>query len=160
MSLFSRTRLALTTPATGPADVESRRRTVARLALGGFLAFAGTSHLTWSRQEFQAQVPPWVPVNADAVVIGSGLIEVALGTALITVGRPRRALVGGLAAAFFVAVFPGNISQFVTRTDAFGLDTDRARAVRLAFQPALVAWALWSTGAGSALRRARRSRSS
>jgi uncharacterized membrane protein len=141
-----------------PSDVEPRRRTIARLALGGFLAFAGTSHLTWSRREFQAQVPPWVPVDAEAVVIGSGLVEVVLGTALITVGRSRRAMVGGLAGAFVVAVFPGNVSQFLTRTDAFGLDTDRARATRLAFQPALVAWALWSTGAGKALREARRSR--
>ena len=128
-------------------DREPRRRTIARIALGAFLGFAGISHLTWSRQEFQAQVPTWVPLDPDAVVIGSGLVEVALGTALITTGRPRRALIGAAAAGFFVAVFPGNISQFVTRTDAFGLDSDRARAVRLAFQPALVVWALWSTGA-------------
>jgi len=132
------------------------RRTIARIALGGFLAFAGVSHLTWSRQEFQAQVPTWVPIDPDVVVIGSGLVEVALGTALVAVGRQRRALLGGVVAGFFVAVFPGNISQFVTHTDAFGLDSDRARAARLAFQPALVAWALWSTGAWQSWREYRR----
>ena len=134
----------------------SAARTLARLALGGALVFAGVSHLTVARQEFQAQVPTWVPVDADAVVLGSGVVEVALGTALIAVGPPRRALVGGLAAGFFVAVFPGNISQYVTQTDAFGLDSDRARAVRLVFQPVLVGWALWSTGAWSRWREYRR----
>jgi uncharacterized membrane protein len=134
---------------TSPSEpgTDSRRRQAARIALGGFLAFAGVSHLTWSRQEFQAQVPTWVPGPADAVVLGSGLVEVALGTALITVGRPKRALLGGVVAAFFVAVFPGNVSQLVTHTDAFGLDTDRARSIRLAFQPLLVLWAIWSTDA-------------
>ena len=48
-------------------------------------------------------------------------------------------------AAFFVAIFPGNISQYVNGIDAFGLDTERARLVRLFFQPLLVAWALWAT---------------
>ena len=137
----------MTSPSRTETQQDPRGQKAARLALGSFLAFAGISHLTWSRPEFQAQVPTWVPLDADAVVIGSGLVEVALGTALVTVGRPRRALLGGVVAAFFVAVFPGNVSQLVTHTDAFGLDSDRARAVRLAFQPLLVGWALWSTGA-------------
>lgn len=124
----------------------SRRRTVARIALGSGLLFAGTSHLTFARQEFQAQVPDWVPVSDDTVVLASGAVEIALGTALLAVRR-RRGLVGWLAALFFVAVFPGNIAQYTSHTDGFGLDSDRARAVRLAFQPLLVVWALWSTRA-------------
>jgi uncharacterized membrane protein len=128
-----------------------------RIGLGTFLAFAGVSHLTWSRRDFQAQVPGWLPMNPDAVVIGSGLVEIALGSALVATGRSRRALVGTVVAGFFVAVFPGNISQSITHTDAFGLDSDRARTVRLAFQPALVVWALWSTGAWSQWRQCRRS---
>lgn len=127
--------------------IDTRRRTIGRVALGCFLVFAGVSHLTVSRQEFQAQVPTWVPLDADAVVLASGLVEIALGTALVVVGGPRRAIVGGLVAAFFVAIFPGNVSQLVTHTDAFGLNTDAARATRLVFQPLLVVWALWSTGA-------------
>lgn len=146
----------MTSLASSRRSVESRPRRLGRIALGAFLAFTGISHLTWSRQEFQAQVPAWLPTDPDAVVIGSGLIEIALGTALVATGRRHRWLVGGVVAAFFVAVFPGNVSQFVTHTDAFGLNSDRARATRLAFQPALVAWALWSTGAWREWREHRR----
>jgi uncharacterized membrane protein len=135
-----------------PARPVSRVQTAARLALGAGLVFAGTSHLTFARQEFHAQVPPWVPLDADAVVLLSGVAEIALGTALAALPR-HRGLLGVIAAAFFVAVFPGNISQYVHHVDGFGLDTDTKRAVRLAFQPVLVAWALWSTGAGRPRRR-------
>jgi uncharacterized membrane protein len=131
-----------------------RGRTIGRVLLGGFLVFAGTSHLTFARQEFQAQVPEWFPVNDDATVLGSGVVEIALGSALIA-ARKRRGLVGWLAAAFFVAIFPGNISQYVTHTDGFGLDTDTKRGVRLLFQPLLVLWALWSTGAWAQYRKRR-----
>ncbi len=135
-----------------PARPVSRVRTAARWALAAGLTFAGTSHLTFARQEFHAQVPPWVPLDADAVVLLSGVAEIALGTALVALPR-HRGLLGLVAAAFFVAVFPGNISQYVHHVDGFGLDTDAKRAVRLAFQPVLVAWALWSTGAGRPRRR-------
>ena len=118
------------------------------------LLLAGTSHLTFAREEFAAQVPPWVPVDTDTVVVGSGLVELALGGALVACPKQRVA-VGWVVAAFFVAIFPGNISQLVTRTDAFGLDSDRARAIRLVFQPLLVVWALWSTGAWKAWRESR-----
>ena len=120
-----------------------RARTVGRWALGGMLAIAGTAHLTFQRQEFQAQVPAWIPADADAVVLASGVVEIALGAALVALPRHRR-LLGAATAAFFVGVFPGNIAQYVEGTDAFGLDTDRARLTRLFFQPLLVGWALWA----------------
>lgn len=132
----------------------SPARTVGRIALGAMLLIAGTSHLTFAREEFAAQVPPWVPVDTDTVVVGSGVVELALGGALVALPK-HRVVVGWVVAAFFVAIFPGNISQLVTRTDAFGLDSDRARAVRLVFQPLLVVWALWSTGAWRAWRESR-----
>lgn len=132
----------------------SPARTVGRIALGAILLLAGTSHLTFAREEFAAQVPPWVPVETDTVVVGSGVVELALGGALVALPRHRVA-VGWVVAAFFVAIFPGNISQLVTRTDAFGLESDRARAIRLLFQPLLVVWALWSTGAWKAWRESR-----
>ena len=134
-----------TTPSTSVA------RTIGRVALGAFLVFAGISHLSFARQEFTAQVPEWVPVNEDLVVVGSGVVEISLGTALLLL-RQRRIGVGWVVAAFFVAVFPGNISQYATHSDAFGLDSDRARGIRLLLQPVLVAWALWSTGAWKAWR--------
>lgn len=124
-------------------------RTVGRITLGAFLIFAGVGHLTFARTTFYAQVPPWLPLSADFVVIASGVVEIALGCVLLW--PPRwRVPVGWLVALFFVLVFPGNISQFVTHTDAFGLDTDFARGVRLLFQPLLVIWALWCTGAWTA----------
>ena len=121
-------------------------RGVSQVALGAFLLSAGVSHLTVSRLEFQAQVPTWLPLDPDFVVISSGIVEILLGLALITLWRFRKR-VGLLVALFFVAIFPGNINQFVNGIDAFGLNSDSARAVRLLFQPVLVLWALWSTGA-------------
>lgn len=128
-----------------PRAGTSLPRTIGRIILGAALVFAGTTHLTVARREFQAQVPDWVPLDDDLVVVGSGIAEIALGGALIVLPK-RRVAVGLAVAAFFVAVFPGNISQYVTRTDAFSLKTDRARFVRLFFQPLLVLWALWATG--------------
>jgi uncharacterized membrane protein len=121
-------------------------RNATQLLLGAALTYAGTTHLTTSRQEFQAQVPYWVPLSADFVVIASGIVEIVLGLSLLLLWK-YRSQIGWITAAFFIAIFPGNISQYVNGIDAFGLDTDRARAIRLLFQPLLVIWALWSTGA-------------
>ncbi|ALE84528.1 DoxX family protein [Pseudonocardia sp. HH130629-09] len=121
------------------------RQDLARLALGAMLVFAGTSHLTFARREFRAQVPPWVPMDTDDVVLLSGAAEIARGAALAGLPKERRR-VGGLAAAFFTAIFPGNVSQYRNRVDGFGLDTDAKRAARLAGQPLLVAWALYAGG--------------
>jgi uncharacterized membrane protein len=123
-------------------------RHIARYLLGAALIYAGVSHFTFSRAEFQAQVPPWLPLDADFVVLASGAVEIALGIGLIFVSRFRKQI-GWLTAAFFLAIFPGNISQYLTQTDAFGLNTDEARAIRLAFQPLLILWALWSNAAWS-----------
>lgn len=130
-------------------------RTVFRIGLGVFLLFAGTSHLTFQREEFLAQVPLWVPLAGDLVVVLSGLVEIILGAALVLIPG-YRVLIGWIVAAFFVAIFPGNVAQYLNGTDAFGLNTDRARLIRLFFQPLLVLWALWSTEAWRALRSARR----
>ena len=120
-------------------------RTVARVTLGAAMVGAGIAHLTSQRQEFQAQVPGWFPLDDDLTVVGSGVVEIALGVSFIALPRRKR-LVGGLLAAFFVVIFPGNIAQYVEGTDAFGLDTDRKRLVRLFFQPLLVLWALYGGG--------------
>lgn len=126
-------------------------RLVARVVLGAFLIFAGTGHLSFARTAFYAQVPPWLPLNVDFVVIASGVVEIALGTSLVLLTR-WRVQVGWVVAIFFVLVFPGNISQFVTHSAAFGLNSDLSRGVRLLFQPLLVIWALWCTGAWAACR--------
>lgn len=121
-------------------------RRASQVLLGVALAYAGTTHLTSSREEFQAQVPAWVPFSPDFVVLASGVVEIALGLSLIFLWK-YRIQIGVITALFFIAIFPGNIAQYMNHTDAFGLDSDRARAIRLLFQPLLVLWALWSTGA-------------
>ncbi len=126
-------------------------RRVPQMILGAALLFAGKGHLTTNRAEFQAQVPKVFEDYADAVVLISGVVELLLGLGLIVLWKYRIAM-GLLAATFFVAIFWGNISQYINHVDAFGLDTDTKRFVRLLFQPALVAWALVSTGAWSTLR--------
>lgn len=130
---------------------ETTAQKLGRITLGSFMAFAGIGHLTFAREEFRTQVPTWVPGSPDVTVLASGAVEIALGASMIVMTK-RRAVVGLLLAAFFVAVFPGNVAQFVHHRDAFGLNSDRARLVRLFFQPVLIAWALWSTGAWRALR--------
>jgi len=127
-------------------------RALSQIALGLFLTSAGYSHLTVNRIAFQAQVPTWLPLDPDFVVLASGVVEILLGLSLLTLWRVR-AHVGLFVALFFIAIFPGNINQFVNGIDAFGLNTDTARGIRLLFQPVLVLWALWSTGAMRLLRR-------
>lgn len=126
-------------------------RTAARLLLGGFLVVAGVAHVV-APAPFLAQVPPFLPAP-ELVVLVSGGVEVVAGLAVLLAPARHRPAVGLAVAALFVLVFPGNVSQYLTGTDAFGLDTDGARATRLLFQPVLVAWALWACSSGALLRR-------
>jgi uncharacterized membrane protein len=123
-------------------------KSLAQIALGAFLLSAGISHLDSNRTEFLAQVPTWLPLDGDFVVVASGLVEITLGVLLITtvlVFKKYRKQVGLITGIFFILIFPGNINQYVNQIDAFGLDTDTKRLIRLFFQPLLVIWALWST---------------
>ncbi|KTR19557.1 DoxX family protein [Curtobacterium citreum] len=120
-------------------------RSFFRVLLGLALVFAGTSHLTFARRDFRAQVPDFVPLDTDTTVLASGVAEIGLGSALLLAPRRRRRTVGNVAALFFTAIFPGNLAQWVNQRDAFGLDTDEKRFARLFGQPLLIAWALWST---------------
>jgi len=125
---------------------------VFRILLAVFMIYAGFSHLTFNRIEFQTQVPDWVPLSKDLVVILSGIVEMILGLTLLF-WKKQRVNIGWLLALFFVLIFPGNVAQYIEGKDGFGvLDTDRARLIRLFFQPVLIAWALWSSGAWKAWR--------
>lgn len=124
-------------------------QTSLRILLGVFMTFAGIGHLTFQRHEFLAQVPGWLPhdpVFMDFVVLSSGLVEISLGLSMVFWVR-HKIKVGILLALFYVLIFPGNISQYTNAVDGFGLDTDQKRLIRLFFQPVLIFWALWSTGA-------------
>jgi glutathione peroxidase-family protein/uncharacterized membrane protein len=122
---------------------------IARVLLGGIMTFAGIGHLTFQRAEFLAQVPRWLPSNEafmDFVVLSSGVVEIALGLSMIFLWKHK--VKAGLALAlFYILIFPGNISQYTNEISAFGLDTDQKRFIRLFFQPVLILWALWSSGA-------------
>jgi len=116
----------------------------AKIILGLALMFAGIGHFTFARQEFQNQVPDWLPADPDFVVLASGLVEIALGFGLVFISKWQKQI-GFVTALFFLAVFPGNIAQYLNHADAFGLNSDEARLIRLFFQPLLMIWALWST---------------
>jgi len=130
----------------------SKLQNFIRIFLGLFMITAAIGHFTFQRTDFQAQVPNWVPLDKDLVVILSGIVEIALGLAMVFLTQ-YKVKVGITLAIFYVLVFPGNIAQYLNGTSAFGLDTDQARLIRLFFQPVLIFLALWSTGAISFLRR-------
>lgn len=118
---------------------------IMRVVLGSFMILAAIGHFTFQRADFQAQVPNWIPLEKDLVVILSGVVEISLGLAMIFWTK-QKVRVGIVLAIFYVLIFPGNIAQYMNGTDAFGLNTDQSRLIRLFFQPALIVWALWSTG--------------
>lgn len=128
-------------------EIETKTiQNIARVVLGLFMVTAAIGHMTFQRLEFQAQVPQWVPLDTDLVVILSGVAEALLGLGMI-VGGKWKVRTGLALALFYVLIFPGNIAQYLNGIDAFGLDSDQARLIRLFFQPVLILWALWSTGA-------------
>ena len=122
-------------------------RAVARWILAIALGAIGVLHFR-STRGFRVVVPDWATrltrLDKDAIVVASGAAEVALAAGLIALPRERRRM-GWATAAFFVAVFPGNVHQWRTRRSTPGLDTDGRRLGRLFLQPLLVGWALWAT---------------
>ncbi len=131
------------------SSTTSPTKNIFRVILGLLMIMAGIGHLTFQREEFQAQVPRWLPTSEafmDFVVIASGVVEILLGLAMVFLVK-HKVKAGIALAIFYVLIFPGNISQYTNGIDAFGLDTDLKRFIRLFFQPVLILWALWSTGA-------------
>jgi uncharacterized membrane protein len=128
-----------------PAKANITTQDIARYVLGTFMVGAGVGHLTFARQQFQAQTPDWVPQDKDTVVLESGVAEIGLGLLLLFNER-YKVLMGVGLAAFYVAVFPGNIHQYLSGIPALTLNTERKRYLRLFLQPVLIGLALWSTG--------------
>jgi uncharacterized membrane protein len=134
----------------------SLTQNIFRILLALFMVFAGFSHLTFNRIDFQAQVPDWVPLSKNLVVILSGIVEIGLGLTLLF-WKKQRVNIGWALAIFFVLVFPGNVAQYLDGKDAFGaLDSDRSRLIRLFFQPVLIIWSLWSCGAWQSWRNSKK----
>lgn len=124
----------------------TKAQTITRILLGIFFIFTGIGHLTFMRTEFLAQVPNFIPIDPDMVVLLSGVVEIILGVSLIFLLK-YMSIVGWVVALFLVAVFPGNIAQLVNHKDAFGLNSEFLRWMRLPFQPILIILVLWSSGA-------------
>lgn len=132
-------------------------RAAARWTLALALGAIGVLHFTGTRG-FRVVVPDWATrltrLDKDAIVLASGTAELALASGLIALPRERRRI--GLAtAAFFLAVFPGNVHQWRTRRSTPGLDTDGRRLGRLFVQPVLMLWAVWATHGQEPSRRRR-----
>lgn len=137
-----------------PEIPTTRTQNVFRILLGLFMLSAAIGHFSFMRTAFQAQVPDWIPLDKDLVVVLSGIVELLLGLALIFLTK-YKSYVGWSLALFFLLVFPGNIAQYINKVDLGPLNTDTARFIRLLFQPVLIGWALWSTGAWKAWRKNR-----
>jgi uncharacterized membrane protein len=111
----------------------SLAQNIFRILLALIMIYTGFSHLTFNRIDFQAQVPNWVPLSKDLVVVISGIVEIALGLTLL-LWKKQRLNFGWALALFFILVFPGNLAQYLDGKDAFGaLNSESARLVRLFF---------------------------
>ena len=120
-----------------------------RFLLGSIMLYIGIAHLSFRRIEFQAQVPTWLTTNEgmmDLIVLISGYIEIAFGILMILGGK-LKVKTGIALGIFYILIFPGNINQYINEIDSLRLDSDNKRLIRLFFQPLLVLWAFWSTGA-------------
>ena len=120
-----------------------------RILLGLIMLYIGIAHLSFRRIEFQAQVPTWLTTDEglmDLVVLISGYIEIAFGILMI-VGNKLKLKTGIALGIFYILILPGNINQYINEIDSLRLDSDNKRLIRLFFQPLLVLWAFWSTGA-------------
>ncbi|WP_299781856.1 hypothetical protein [uncultured Formosa sp.] len=124
----------------------SKTQHIFRIILGSLMILAAIGHLTFQREEFQAQVPNWIPLGKDLVVVLSGIVELCFGLSMIF-WKQQKINIGIALAIFYILIFPGNIAQYINATDAFGLNTDTKRLIRLFFQPVLIFWALWATTA-------------
>lgn len=124
----------------------SKAQNFVRIFLGIFMITAAIGHFTFQRDDFQAQVPNWIPLDKDLVVILSGIVEMAIGLAVVFMTN-HKVKIGIFLAIFYVIVFPGNIAQYLNGIDALGMNTDQARLIRLFFQPVLIFLTLWSSGA-------------
>lgn len=125
-------------------------RTIARCILAVALGAVGVMHFVQTRG-FRVVVPDWATrvsgMDKETIVVASGAAEIALAAGLVALPSERRRI-GWATAAFFAAVFPGNVHQWLTRRSTPGLHTDALRFGRLFLQPALMAWAIWATGGG------------
>ena len=146
--------LAILVTATAIAALARRQsswRDHARRGLSAAMVFAGFSHLA-KPDPFTQHLPDWVPA-AGVIVAITGLIEIAIGAALVWHRLPRE-VVGRLTAAYLLAVFPANVYVAVADVEVDGQPGGVFQWLRLPLQAVFIAWALWSTRPEGSIERA------
>ncbi|WP_159977617.1 MULTISPECIES: DoxX family protein [unclassified Novosphingobium] len=122
------------------------RRTPSRAVLAVLYAAAGVLHLALPAP-FVGIVPSWVPLPTLVVAL-TGLAEIAGAAGLLQPLSPalRRAAGWGLA-AYALCVWPANVQHMLIdmAKPAHGLGLGY-HVPRLALQPVLIWWPLWSAG--------------
>ncbi len=114
-----------------------------RLVLAAFYAFAGYAHLV-RPEPFLTITPDWVPFP-EAVILWTGVAEIAGAFALVQPFSLRLRQVGGIGLALYaLCVWPANINHFamdMARADGgLGLAYHIPRMIA---QPLLIWLALW-----------------
>jgi uncharacterized membrane protein len=123
---------------------QEKARAVMRWLMAAFYIAAGTGHLI-RPEAFLPIVPDFVPLPRETILI-TGLCELAGAVALLT---PRlRKLAGIMLALYALGVWPANIKHALEGIDLPPIpDTWWYHGPRLAFQPVLMWWALFCSGA-------------
>jgi len=124
----------------------TKAQATVRILLGILLIFIGIGNLTFMRTSFLTQVPNWIPMHPDMVVLLFGVVEIILGASLLFIFE-QRTTVGWIVALFLIAVFLGNIAQLANHTYTFGLNSGLLLWLGLPFQTLLIALVMWSTEA-------------
>jgi uncharacterized membrane protein len=118
-------------------------RAIMRWIMAAFYAAAGIAHLV-APDKLLAITPSWVPF-APQVIFITGLCEVAGAVTLVT--RPLRRAAGYALAAYAICVWPANFKHAIDGIDLpYIANSWLYHGPRLAFQPVLIWWALFSAG--------------
>lgn len=118
-------------------------RAAMRWILAAFFILAGYAHLT-RPDALLSITPDWVPF-APQVIFVTGLLEFAGAAALVS--RPLRWWAGAALALYAVCVWPANIKHAFEGIQIAGLPSSWwYHGPRLAMQPVIIWWALFSAG--------------
>jgi uncharacterized membrane protein len=126
--------------------VESRSietvRFMMRVLLALLFVAAGMAHLL-APQEFLRITPNWVP-HAPEVIFTTGLCELVGACALFV--RPLRRSAGVAFALYALCVWPANFKHAFDGIQVAGIPSSWwYHGPRLAFQPVIMWWSLFST---------------
>ena len=118
-------------------------RSVMRWMMAALYIAAGIAHLL-APDKLLAITPSWVPF-APQIILVTGLCELAGAVALVT--RPLRRWAGFALAAYAICVWPANFKHAIDGIELpYIANSWLYHGPRLAFQPVLIWWALFSAG--------------